>query len=1254
MLTRIRFLFLVLTLSLIGTAVTIHFTITDDDALKLDTKKLTDQIHEYERSIDALWEDTLAVKTFQNADRYPVQISDISAKLAKENIYIYIYKDHQVVHWSNNVYVPSSDLGLRHSTSVLQTENRSFLVKKRILENDISVLALVPIKSNFETVNQYLKNEFIGISDVGNLEIATYDDQINVANIYSQNHTYLFSVKLIDGKKDNIYITLQFFCWVAALFCLLIFSNSVCLHMAKRGHAWFALLLFFSLLMLVRYIDLKSSWLMTHSSLALFDPKYYAYSKFFPNIWSYLMTSAHIFWFVSFAFSMQRYLTVPIFLKGRIVSTVLSTIAILTAYAFALFQYQLLGTLLTHSPINENSLTNVLTQASHIWLYIIIFCLNIASVALYIEVIIHTIRYLLKDITRLLNVQLICIIAATVLIAFRGLGMDILFVIFFGFLLLLSTYRSFKISTPYNLSITISTVLIFSVITVISTDHFNYQKKITNMKQSVSYLLAEDDTNAVALFIDLEQEFNADDYLQNMVNLAPYNASYLTEYIRSKYLSGYLSKFENQIYIYDNEGESLDTYPINAATEYRESVIKNAIKVPSTEAFYRINGELGTHEYFVQLRIPYSDDPEKNYYVYLNLKNISYSTSLPYPEVLSDSRKTSWQFESLKDYSYALYKANSLVTQYGTYDYEETDIYAGNELRKYTVFDRKDDYVHLVYKADQYSTIVLSESKTSTWEYLALGSIIFIILILFGAAVQTVVYLFKTFASNANSWSKIKLQLLGVFNGIRYSTRIQSLVVASVLIGILISGAITFISLNTQLQRSTENKRNREIAEIARKIETSTGNLRDISDAHIVEILKEIAPSTVRNFNLYNKAGKLIYSSQPQIFDSKLLSEYINPNALNKLAALRKMDAYEHENIGGFNYASAYATIKDEDYRNVAYLNIPYYTTEKESNASKSLLLNTLLNIYTLIIILFGFVASFLASKITKPLDIVRQKLAETQLSNKVNEPLFWSRDDEIGMLVKEYNYMLVKMEESAKHLRDAEREKAWREMAKQIAHEIKNPLTPMKLGIQQLMRSYNEHDHRFAERFNKTSASIIEQIDSLSKIATEFSAFAKLPETNLVKINLIEKIQKIINLFNHSANTYISLTNTTGHPTVYILGDRDQLLRSFNNLFKNSIEASLGRKKLLIEIIVRAQDENWVQIVVKDNGYGIPTDVIPNIFKPNFTTKSSGTGLGLAFVKQTVTGAGGKIEFNTVPNKGTTFTITLPTYRDSDQEEEA
>ena len=1232
-----------------GTALTIHFTITDEDMLELDEKKLTRKIHWYEDRIDEIWSDSLVIKTFQHADKYPMQLSNITTELAKEYIYFYIYNDNQIIHWSTNIYVPFSDVGLRKNTSVIQTENRSFLAKKKELTNGISVLALVPIKRNFENTNQFLSNNFLSTIGVKNLEIARYDDNKNIRNIYSKDGDYLFSVKLIEGKKDNLYINLQFFCWVAALICLIILTNSVAVYLAKKGKTWLGIILFASILVAIRYLDLKSNWLFIHSSLELFDPKHYAYNQFLPNIWSFLVNTCAMFWFMCFIMAIQKYLKVPAFLSKKTYAVIVSIIGIFSIYFVGHITYYFLGTLLTHSPVYENDFTKILNLGFYGWLCILLFSINVLTLVLYIDRIVQMVRKLLNSITVILNIELICLVFA--LIATALIGFNILFGILFGLLIFLRTYKAYHFSSPYQLSTFILTILLFSIISVISYNHYNEIKKMNRMEQGIAHLLAEDDVNAVSLFIDLEKNILNDYRLSKLFNLHDSipDIPYITDYIKTRYMSGYLSRFEFQAFYYNNEGVPLENYAVNKPAEYRENVIKSAIKIPFTTNFYRLRSELGTHEYFTHLSIPYEDNPEKFHHIYLNLKNLSYSTSLPYPEVLADNNTTAWQFDSFEDNSYALYKGSNLVTQYGNYNYTENDLRIPNKLREYMPLEENDSYYHLAYKPDPYTTIVLSMQKASLWEYLALASIVFILLLIFFGLFNLTNYLIRNFSSISFRWNRIQYHFRILLNNIQYSTRIQALVSASVLLGTLISGAVAFISLNRQLEETTTNNRLKEIAEITKKIENymASSQTREGFNEKIADMLKEMAPSTMTNFNLYDRSGKLLYSSQQRIFDLKLISEFINPVALNKLSVLRKSEAYERERISNFWFSSVYATIKYEDYTTAAYLNIPYYTTEKDAANNKNLLLNTILNIYTFIIILFGFIAVTLSRKITKPLDIVRMKLAETQLSNKINEPLYWDRNDEIGMLIKEYNHMLIKLEDSAKQLRDVERETAWREMAKQVAHEIKNPLTPMKLGIQQLIRSYQENDDRFEERFQRISTSIIEQIDILSKIATEFSAFAKLPQTSLEKINLIEKIRKAINLFSNTGNTSIILINETPDKSLFVLGDRDQFLRTFNNLLKNAIEASLGRKKIKINIILRYTDADSVEILIQDNGFGIPQDVIPKIFKPNFTTKSSGTGLGLAFVKQTVTGIGGKIEFMTQTNIGTTFVITLPVYKD-------
>ncbi len=223
----------------------------------------------------------------------------------------------------------------------------------------------------------------------------------------------------------------------------------------------------------------------------------------------------------------------------------------------------------------------------------------------------------------------------------------------------------------------------------------------------------------------------------------------------------------------------------------------------------------------------------------------------------------------------------------------------------------------------------------------------------------------------------------------------------------------------------------------------------------------------------------------------------------------------------------------------------------------------------------------------------------------------------------------------------NAEHEIDWRAMAKQIAHEIKNPLTPLKLGVQLLEKSWRDKDPNFSKKFEKFSQSFIEQIESLSLIASEFSNFAKMPDITFEDVNLKEVIRGAIDIYEKLPELSITFKDKTEVP-VYIKANTEQLLRIFNSLIKNAIEAIPDYRKGIIEIILERADER-AKIQIKDNGNGIHPDLHGIIFRPNFTTKSSGTGLGLAFVKQAVENMMGKVDFETQQNTGTTFYISIP-----------
>lgn len=346
-------------------------------------------------------------------------------------------------------------------------------------------------------------------------------------------------------------------------------------------------------------------------------------------------------------------------------------------------------------------------------------------------------------------------------------------------------------------------------------------------------------------------------------------------------------------------------------------------------------------------------------------------------------------------------------------------------------------------------------------------------------------------------------------------------------------------------------------------------------------------------------------------------------------------------------------------YRNIFYNNQRISVIQVEAVASKELsyntrlanLVNTLLNIYVFLFLIAASLATFLANSITSPLVNLTDKLRSIRLG-KTNEVLEWKSEDEIGELIRNYNQMVNQLDESARLLARNERDSAWREMAKQVAHEIKNPLTPMKLSIQYLQQTLRTGSEDIKDMAQKVCATLIEQINSLSKIATEFSNFAKMPQAQSEKLILNEIVSSAHDLFRKRDDIDIHLTVPIDE--LYVYADKDQILRVLNNLINNAIQAIPDDRRGQILISLDSNQRNAI-ICVRDNGSGIPEELQPKVFLPNFTSKSSGTGLGLAMCQQIIEAANGKIYFKTVPGKGTGFFVELPLMKkmEEDQEEE-
>ncbi len=351
------------------------------------------------------------------------------------------------------------------------------------------------------------------------------------------------------------------------------------------------------------------------------------------------------------------------------------------------------------------------------------------------------------------------------------------------------------------------------------------------------------------------------------------------------------------------------------------------------------------------------------------------------------------------------------------------------------------------------------------------------------------------------------------------------------------------------------------------------------------------------------------------------------------------MQHTQKENIGNLSYQSIYAPVRNEDGNAYAYVNIPYFTSQQELKQEISNFLVTLINLNAFIFLVAGLIALFITNRITRSFSLISDKMREVNLG-KLNEEISWNREDEIGELVKEYNKMVGKLENSAAALAKSEREGAWREMARQVAHEIKNPLTPMKLSIQYLQKAIDNNLPNVKELSANVANTLVEQIDHLSKIAADFSQFANIGTTSVTRFDLHDVLASLKELY--QADERVQFDWSPVNQEVTLAADKTQMNRLFTNLFANALDACNGNSVCKIEVREELQ-EGMIRVSIRDNGEGIAPEMQSRIFVPNFTTKSSGTGLGLAMCKGIVEQAQGKIWFETEQGKGTTFHVELP-----------
>ena len=466
------------------------------------------------------------------------------------------------------------------------------------------------------------------------------------------------------------------------------------------------------------------------------------------------------------------------------------------------------------------------------------------------------------------------------------------------------------------------------------------------------------------------------------------------------------------------------------------------------------------------------------------------------------------------------------------------------------------------------------------------------------------------------------------FQSLRF--RIFAAMTLIVVLALVFTGVITWYQYQEQSKDYHSNRLERKEQQVLKSLENemfstylalTQNNLARIFNEPIYEI------SNIQDvdFSLYALDGKLIKSSLPEARE-RMFGGLLRRVMDNERFVVEEVNE-------GRSVMSSFFFLKERNGEPVAIVNLPYFEDNSFNDFELREFLIRLSMVYVLILVLALALGYLVSIYISRPMNTIADRLAHTALDTNEKIQLS-SQSAELETLIKAYNGMVDALGDSARKLAQSERETAWKEMAKQVAHEIKNPLTPMRLSVQQFERSFAVDEAERKAQLKEFTQGMLQQIDTLSAIASTFSDFAKMPETNKVLLNATEVVQWAVQLF---SDDRVSLKAEA--ETINLKIDRNHLVQLVNNLVKNALEAIEGVENAAVEVRL-FQDKKAVVLEVEDNGKGMSEEVLSRMFEPRFTTKNSGMGLGLAVVKTLVEENGGTIECHSTLNEGSLFKL--------------
>ena len=782
-------------------------------------------------------------------------------------------------------------------------------------------------------------------------------------------------------------------------------------------------------------------------------------------------------------------------------------------------------------------------------------------------------------------------------------------------------------------------VVLGGLVFFISTTVWTVQqvRVVRSMEQFALDRLEDRDHVAEFAFDAVEDDLLADRYVANSFRSPLVSLRDLAQRIRYLYISGIFTGYDLRVLPFDEEGRPIKRRGDQTLRDVRAVIDERGLETSADHLIYD-REPTGGYRYLAVL--PYRDDVGETLgTLVLEIRPGIYGERSVYPELLIEGSVISPMPD--RDLDFALYADGRLIRETGRFDHSDRIFFEPPERPGAPMRWRADGWHHLAMRGEDQRVVVVTRRAHSLLDPLSFFTFLLVIgwgmMALLLAVADAAVRM--TAAEGLMNWQ------------MTLRARIHLLVSLVLVLSFVVIAGVTIYNLRTQSIAQQADRLRSDQRDIVDQLRAGTDDLAaslppgqpGTTLASVNLRLSELSDQHGVDINLFDRDGILIGSSQPEIHKRDIIAGLVDPAALETLLAGDE-EIIHPERIGELDYLSAYKAILATDGSVAGILHIPYFARERDLRERIDEFVVALVNVYLLLLLLSLLVAFVLSTSITKPLRLIVSGLKSTELGRD-NTPIRWERDDEIGVLVREYNHMIRQLDESARRLARTERETAWRGMARQIAHEIKNPLTPMKLSIQQLERAIRQDPDRAEELMARTGRTLVEQIENLDAIASAFSSFARLPEGEREPVDLNDVARNVTALFADRPDIRLRL-QTSDHRAV-VLADKNHMVSVLNNLVQNAVQAVEEAGQAGHVTVEVDRTDGRVLVHVRDDGIGISDDQMERIFAPNFTTKSSGAGLGLAITKRLVEGVGGTIRVTSRVNEGTVFTVDLPCHDD-------